>query len=134
MHRDLKPENILLDSERNVRVADFGFGNNWHKDRHLTTYCGSPFYAAPEMVSGTPYIGPETDVWSLGVILYVLVCGRLPFDASDLPALFAQIKRGNYQKPREGSIGTRFSSLSVVVVINKHGSIANIILMSSLKS
>ncbi|KAF9929422.1 NUAK SNF1-like kinase 2 [Linnemannia zychae] len=104
VHRDLKPENILLDSERNVRVADFGFGNNWHKDRHLTTYCGSPFYAAPEMVSGTPYTGPETDVWSLGVILYVLVCGRLPFDASDLPALFAQIKRGNYQKPREGSI------------------------------
>ncbi|CAO3568371.1 unnamed protein product [Mortierella alpina] len=104
VHRDLKPENILLDSDRNVRVADFGFGNNWHKDRHLTTYCGSPFYAAPEMVSGTPYIGPETDVWSLGVILYVLVCGRLPFDASDLPALFAQIKRGNYQKPREGSI------------------------------
>ncbi|KAF8981589.1 NUAK SNF1-like kinase 2 [Haplosporangium bisporale] len=104
VHRDLKPENILLDSERNVRVADFGFGNNWHKDRHLTTYCGSPFYAAPEMVSGTPYIGPETDVWSLGVILYVLVCGRLPFDASDLPQLFAQIKRGNYQKPREGSI------------------------------
>ncbi|KAK3827703.1 MAG: kinase-like domain-containing protein [Benniella sp.] len=104
VHRDLKPENILLDGERNVRVADFGFGNNWHKDRHLTTYCGSPFYAAPEMVSGTPYIGPETDVWSLGVILYVLVCGRLPFDAGDLPALFSQIKRGNYQKPREGSI------------------------------
>ncbi|KAF9365044.1 NUAK SNF1-like kinase 2 [Mortierella sp. NVP85] len=104
VHRDLKPENILLDSERNVRVADFGFGNNWYKDRHLTTYCGSPFYAAPEMVSGTPYTGPETDVWSLGVILYVLVCGRLPFDASDLPALFTQIKRGNYQKPREGSI------------------------------
>ncbi|KAF9359717.1 NUAK SNF1-like kinase 2 [Mortierella sp. AD094] len=104
VHRDLKPENILLDSERNVRVADFGFGNNWQKDCHLTTYCGSPFYAAPEMVSGTPYIGPETDVWSLGVILYVLVCGRLPFDACDLPALFAQIKRGNYQKPREGSI------------------------------
>ncbi|KAF9151511.1 Protein kinase [Linnemannia schmuckeri] len=80
VHRDLKPENILLDSKR------------------------SPSDAAPEMVSGTPYIGPETDVWSLGVILYVLVCGRLPFDASDLPALFAQIKRGNYQKPREGSI------------------------------
>ncbi|KAF9154222.1 NUAK SNF1-like kinase 2, partial [Actinomortierella ambigua] len=104
VHRDLKPENILLDSEKNVRVADFGFGNHWHKDRHLTTYCGSPFYAAPEMVSGTPYIGPETDVWSLGVILYVLVCGRLPFDANDLPQLFAQIKRGNYQKPREGSM------------------------------
>lgn len=127
VHRDLKPENILLDSERNVRVADFGFGNNWHKDRHLTTYCGSPFYAAPEMVSGTPYIGPETDVWSLGVILYVLVCGRLPFDASDLPALFAQIKRGNYQRPREGSIGSHFCFMYAVVLVDKHNSIAYIV-------
>lgn len=119
VHRDLKPENILLDSEKNVRVADFGFGNHWHKDRHLTTYCGSPFYAAPEMVSGTPYIGPETDVWSLGVILYVLVCGRLPFDAGDLPQLFAQIKRGSYQKPREGSIGEK----------KKHGHLSLLMMM-----
>jgi len=106
----------MLDSERYVRVVDFGFGNNWHKDRQLTTHCGSPFYAAPEMVSGTPYIGPETvGPW---VSFYILVYGRLSFDASDLSVLLAQIRRGNYQKPHEGSIGG-----CAVVVINTHSSI-----------
>lgn len=73
IHRDLKPENLLLDANKNVKIIDFGFGNTYHRDRLLSTYCGSPFYAAPEMIRGIKYVGPEVDVWSLGVILYALL-------------------------------------------------------------
>lgn len=84
LHRDLKPENLLLDRQRNIKIIDFGFGNTFHKDRLLDTFCGSPFYAAPEMIQGIKYTGPEVDVWSMGVILYALLSGRLPFDAATM--------------------------------------------------
>lgn len=80
VHRDLKPENLLLDTNMNVRIADFGLSNMMADGEFLRTSCGSPNYAAPEVISGKLYAGPEIDVWSCGVILYALVCGVLPFD------------------------------------------------------
>ncbi|KAG5618524.1 hypothetical protein H5410_018348 [Solanum commersonii] len=99
VHRDLKPENLLLDARRNVKIADFGLGNIMRDGHFLKTSCGSPNYAAPEVVSGKLYAGPEVDVWSCGVILYALLCGTLPFDDENIPNLFKKIKSGVYTLP-----------------------------------
>ena len=99
IHRDLKAENILLDDKMNVKVADFGFSTQFRDDSKLNTWCGSPPYACPELYLGQEYFGPEVDVWSLGVILYVLVCGSLPFDGSSLPKLRAKILSGKFKAP-----------------------------------
>ena len=94
VHRDLKPENLLLDEHNNIKIADFGLANWLVDGNFLDTSCGSPNYAAPEVISGRMYAGPEVDVWSCGVILYALLCGRLPFDDENIPALFRKIKSG----------------------------------------
>jgi MAP/microtubule affinity-regulating kinase len=99
IHRDLKAENILLDDKMNVKVADFGFSTQFRDDAKLNTWCGSPPYACPELYLGQEYFGPEVDIWSLGVILFVLVCGSLPFDASNLPKLRAKILAGKFKVP-----------------------------------
>jgi 5'-AMP-activated protein kinase, catalytic alpha subunit len=81
VHRDLKPENLLLDTVNfSVKIADFGLSNIMQDGDFLKTSCGSPNYAAPEVISGRLYAGPEVDVWSCGVILYALLCAKLPFD------------------------------------------------------
>lgn len=99
VHRDLKPENLLLDDQLNVKIADFGLSNIMTDGNFLKTSCGSPNYAAPEVISGKLYAGPEVDVWSCGVILYVLLVGRLPFDDDHIPSLFAKIQRGVFTVP-----------------------------------
>ena len=99
VHRDLKPENLLLDAENNVKIADFGLSNIMTDGDFLKTSCGSPNYASPEVISGMLYAGPEVDVWSCGVILYVLLCGKLPFDEDYVPHLFKKIKDGVYEMP-----------------------------------
>ncbi|ONK79804.1 uncharacterized protein A4U43_C01F10240 [Asparagus officinalis] len=99
VHRDLKPENLLLDSKCNVKIADFGLSNIMRDGHFLKTSCGSPNYAAPEVISGKLYAGPEVDVWSCGVILYALLCGTLPFDDENIPNLFKKIKGGIYTLP-----------------------------------
>ncbi|PSK42352.1 hypothetical protein B9Z65_4266 [Elsinoe australis] len=99
VHRDLKPENLLLDDNYNVKIADFGLSNIMTDGNFLKTSCGSPNYAAPEVISGKLYAGPEVDVWSCGVILYVLLTGRLPFDDEYIPALFKKIQQGTYNVP-----------------------------------
>jgi 5'-AMP-activated protein kinase, catalytic alpha subunit len=99
VHRDLKPENLLLDANLNIKIADFGLSNLMRDGDFLRTSCGSPNYAAPEVISGHLYAGPEVDVWSCGVILYALLCGSLPFDDESIPHLFKKIKSGMYSLP-----------------------------------
>ncbi|KAF6205252.1 hypothetical protein GE061_019420 [Apolygus lucorum] len=99
VHRDLKAENLLMDCNMNIKIADFGFSNYYTPGEQLATWCGSPPYAAPEVFEGKKYTGPEIDIWSLGVVLYVLVCGALPFDGSTLHTLRDRVLSGRFRIP-----------------------------------
>ncbi|XP_029628140.1 serine/threonine-protein kinase SIK2 [Salmo trutta] len=99
VHRDLKAENLLLDGHMNIKIADFGFGNFFQPGEPLATWCGSPPYAAPEVFEGQQYEGPQLDIWSMGVVLYVLVCGALPFDGPTLPVLRQRVLEGRFRIP-----------------------------------
>ncbi|XP_037715418.1 MAP/microtubule affinity-regulating kinase 3-like [Drosophila subpulchrella] len=99
VHRDLKGENLLLDQHMNIKIADFGFSNTFDSNTPLESFCGSPPYAAPELFMGKKYSGPEADTWSLGVVLYSLVSGALPFDGGSLSELRERVIRGKYHVP-----------------------------------
>jgi serine/threonine protein kinase len=99
VHRDLKLENILLDQDLNVKLVDFGFAREFDSRKMMETYCGSIAYAAPEMINGNKYKGPEVDVWSLGVILYTVLCGYLPFEHADQRVVQEKISRSEYSVP-----------------------------------
>lgn len=100
-HRDLKPENLLLDKHSNIKLIDFGLiakPTNLTTDL-LKTCCGSAAYAAPELIRGEKYIGTKADMWSLGILLYALLCGFLPFDDENTQRLYKLIQRGTYEIP-----------------------------------
>lgn len=113
MTADLKPENLLLDVNQNIKIIDFGFVNVFNPEEKLGTFCGSPYYASPgihnsdllEMITGRKYIGPEVDIWSLGVILFTLLGGHLPFHDQNTPDLFKRISSANYTIPSYFSEG-----------------------------
>ena len=140
IHRDLKPENLLLDANKNIKLVDFGFGNTFHVDTQLETYCGSPFYAAPEMIRGQPYCGPEgtypiymtnsiVDVWSLGVIMFALLAGRLPFESSVISELYREIGRGEYKVPSHfGEGATQLIKRMLTVDPNERATMQEILL------
>jgi 5'-AMP-activated protein kinase, catalytic alpha subunit len=107
-HRDLKPENLLLKSTPNgwlIKIVDFGLSNTHDGGRLLSTACGSPCYAAPEMIAGKKYVGPLADIWSMGVILFALVCGYLPFEDPNTSALYKKIMGGQYKPAKWISAG-----------------------------
>ncbi|KAI9097026.1 kinase-like domain-containing protein [Phlyctochytrium arcticum] len=99
VHRDLKIENVLIDKDGSIKLIDFGLSNLFAPSKQLQTFCGSLYFAAPELLCAKAYTGPEVDVWSLGVILYVIVCGKVPFDDASIPVLHSKIKAGMVEYP-----------------------------------
>jgi 5'-AMP-activated protein kinase catalytic alpha subunit len=107
VHRDLKPENLLLDHDNNIKIVDFGLSSTFEEGETLKTACGSPCYAAPEMIAGKKYVGTEVDTWSCGIILFALVCGFLPFEDPDTTELYKKILIGKYKVPAYISDGAK---------------------------
>jgi 5'-AMP-activated protein kinase catalytic alpha subunit len=98
-HRDIKPENLLMDDYNNLKIVDFGLSNTYSAHQTLKTACGSPCYAAPEMVAGKTYAGLPADIWSCGVVLFAMVCGYLPFEDPQTNVLYKKILNAEYSIP-----------------------------------
>ena len=128
-HRDLKPENILFDSKekKRIKIIDFGLSNLYiytdkEKKDLLETPCGSPGYAAPEMILGIKYDGIKTDLWSCGIILYAMMFGCLPFDDENEDQLYRKIIEGKYDYPNDINVSNEAKNLinSILVVNPKY--------------
>ena len=114
VHRDLKLENVLLDERCRVKLGDFGFTREYERGTYMETFCGTTGYASPEMLLGKKYLGPEVDVWSLGIILYCLLTGTLPFDDDDESVMRDIIIQGDFEDPEWLSKGA-FTALTIQI-------------------
>jgi len=99
VHRDVKLDNLLIDENKNIKIVDFGFSVSFKAGQKLRKACGSPSYAAPEIVARRPYEPTSVDVWSLGVVLYAMVCGYFPFQGSSNQELCRRIVKGKFECP-----------------------------------
>ncbi|CDO96264.1 unnamed protein product [Kluyveromyces dobzhanskii CBS 2104] len=117
VHRDLKIENIMISTSGEIKIIDFGLSNLYDFKKQLHTFCGSLYFAAPELLKANPYIGPEVDIWSFGVVIYVLVCGKVPFDDENASVLHEKIKKGKVEYPQHLSIEC-ISLLSKMLVVD----------------
>ena len=117
VHRDLKIENILISKTGDIKIIDFGLSNLFAPKTHLKTFCGSLYFAAPELLQAKAYTGPEVDIWSFGIVLYVLVCGKVPFDDQSMPALHAKIKKGAVDYPNWLSPGMSISAAQNMILM-----------------
>ncbi|SCU90281.1 LADA_0F02982g1_1 [Lachancea dasiensis] len=117
VHRDLKIENIMISTSGEIKIIDFGLSNMFNPKKQLHTFCGSLYFAAPELLKACPYTGPEVDVWSFGVVLYVLVSGKVPFDDENSSVLHEKIKQGRVDYPQHLSIEV-ISLLSKMLVVD----------------
>lgn len=110
VHRDISIENILVSNTGEIKLAGFGLSNLFSPKSHLKTFCSNSYFAAPEVLQSKPYTGPEVDIWSFGVVLYVLVCGRVPFDHQSMPVLHQKVVKGLVEYPRWLSAGEKDGS------------------------
>lgn len=99
-HRDIKLENILIDEFMSLKIIDFGFAVCSPPERKLDSFCGTPSYMAPEIIQKKEYFGQPTDVWSAGIVLYILICGRFPFKGIDEKDLYRKISKHSYEIPK----------------------------------
>lgn len=116
-HRDIKLENILLDNSSTVKIIDFGFGVFSPEDNFQEFYCGTPNYMPPEIVLKLKYVGQYVDLWSLGVLLFKLLCGEFPFRAPNEKELYSVIKKGQYVLPPHLS-GNAVNLIKGLLLIN----------------
>lgn len=117
VHRDIKPENLLLKENKILTIIDFGLSNQYRKGELLSTPCGSPCYAAPEMILGRKYNGLMVDLWSSGIVLYAMVCGYLPFEDRNSDKLYKKILNGVFEVPEHLSRECR-DLLSKILTVN----------------
>lgn len=119
-HRDLKPENLLLDANDNLKISDFGLSALSEgvdgRQKLLMTTCGTPNYVAPEVLLEQGYDGFKADIWSAGVILFVMLAGYLPFDDPTMNGLFSKIEKGKYKTPRHLSAGAKAIITKMLIV------------------